>query len=265
LDTIGKMLQVAADRKQSPIDILPSVTAFDSSLEDATFNLKYPTSGQFKLVNAGESLKLHLGADLSGEFTASFIKDQRFALELVLIHWGTEPMNGSEHTVGGVGYAGEVHFIHRNMHYANIDQAFKESDGVVAVAVLLNESHDDNPTFAPIVDGITQIVYKGSECAIQRIDLRQLLPPPEKMREFWVYDGSETIAPFRENVQWIIYRSTVSISSHQLDKLRTLRKEGYESEVEHGMLPIRPVQPLNGRIVRSSFRAAAQAPPIEHD
>uniref|UniRef100_A0A0M3HPE0 Carbonic anhydrase n=1 Tax=Ascaris lumbricoides TaxID=6252 RepID=A0A0M3HPE0_ASCLU len=227
-------------------------------------NFKYPASGQFKLVNAGESLQLHLGPDLSGEFTASFIKDQRFALELVLIHWGTEPMNGSEHTVGGVGYAGEVHFIHRNMHYANIDHAYKEPNGVLAVAILLNESHDDNPTFAPIVDGITQIVYKGSECAVQRIDLRQLLPPPEKMREFWVYDGSETIAPFRENVQWIIYRSTVSISSHQLDKLRTLRKEGYESEVEHGMLPIRPVQPLNGRIVRSSFRAAAQAPPIEH-
>lgn len=23
-------------------------------------------------------------------------------------HWGSEPMNGSEHLVGGVGYAGEV-------------------------------------------------------------------------------------------------------------------------------------------------------------
>lgn len=91
-------------------------------------------------MNAGESLQLHLGPDLSGEFTASFIKDQRFALELVLIHWGTEPMNGSEHTVGGVGYAGEVHFIHRNMHYANIDHAYKEPNGVLAVAILLNVS-----------------------------------------------------------------------------------------------------------------------------
>ncbi|VDK17332.1 unnamed protein product [Anisakis simplex] len=263
LDSIGKILQVTADRKQSPIDILASLTAFDASLEDTTFNFKYPVSGQFKLVNAGESLQLLLGADLCGELMVNFLPDQRYALEMILIHWSTEPMNGSEHTLGGVGYAGEIHFIHRNVQCANFEMAFKEPNGVLALAVLLNESHDDNPVLSTIIDGITQIIYKGSECAIQRVELRQLLPPPEKMKEFWMYEGSETIAPYRETVQWLIYRSTVSISSHQLDKLRTLRKEGYESEVEHGMLPIRAVQPINGRTIRSSFRSAAQAPPIQ--
>lgn len=37
LDTLGKILQVNVDRKQSPIDILPPFTAFDPSLENATF------------------------------------------------------------------------------------------------------------------------------------------------------------------------------------------------------------------------------------
>lgn len=49
-------------------------------------------------------------------------------------------MNGSEHTIGGVGYAGEIHFIHRNLKYATLDGALKQPDGVVAVAVFLNVS-----------------------------------------------------------------------------------------------------------------------------
>lgn len=50
-------------------------------------------------------------------------------------------MNGSEHTVGGVGYAGEIHFIHRNLKYATLDGALKQPDGVVALAVFLNVIH----------------------------------------------------------------------------------------------------------------------------
>jgi len=49
-----------------------------------------------------------------------------------------EPMNGSEHTVGGVGYAGELHLIHRNLKYPNMDVASKQPNGVVAFAVFLN-------------------------------------------------------------------------------------------------------------------------------
>lgn len=100
----------------------------------------YPQSCEMKLVNAGESLQLYLGQGLSGTFSASFFGDDCYFLELILIHWGTEPMNGSEHTVGGVGYAGEIHFIHRNSRYSTVEQALKEPNGIVAVAVLLNVS-----------------------------------------------------------------------------------------------------------------------------
>lgn len=31
-----------------------------------------------------------------------------YRLRQLHCHWGTEPMNGSEHLIGGVGYAGEV-------------------------------------------------------------------------------------------------------------------------------------------------------------
>lgn len=47
-------------------------------------------------------------------------------------------MNGSEHTVGGVGYAGELHFIHRNIKYSNWELASKAPNGILALAVFLN-------------------------------------------------------------------------------------------------------------------------------
>uniref|UniRef100_A0A914Z999 Uncharacterized protein n=1 Tax=Panagrolaimus superbus TaxID=310955 RepID=A0A914Z999_9BILA len=40
LDTLGKILQVNTSRLQSPIDILPSITAFDPSLENTVFKHK---------------------------------------------------------------------------------------------------------------------------------------------------------------------------------------------------------------------------------
>lgn len=66
--------------------------------------------------------------------------EERYVLETIYFHWGTEPMNGSEHTIGGVGYAGEIQFIHRNTKFPNLEAAFKEANGILGVAVLLNVS-----------------------------------------------------------------------------------------------------------------------------
>ncbi|MFH4982452.1 hypothetical protein AB6A40_009161 [Gnathostoma spinigerum] len=263
LDSLGKILQVSGDRKQSPIDIIPDITAYDPLFDEAEFSFKYPSVGQFKLANTGDCLRIYLGEDISGQFSANFLGDDQFVLEMILIHWGSEPMNGSEHTIGGVGYAGEIHFVHRNSKFTTFDVALKDPNGVLTVAVFLNESHDDNPALRSIIAGINQVAYKGSECAVQRVELNGFLPLADRMKEFWLYEGSETVAPFRETVKWLIFRSVVCISSQQLDQLRTLRKDGYESEVEQKMIPIRPVQPINGRIVRASFKSAAHAPPIE--
>ncbi|OZC12444.1 carbonate dehydratase, eukaryotic-type [Onchocerca flexuosa] len=263
LDNLGKMLQVTGDRKQSPIDILSTVTAFDSTLKDSEIGINYPVNGEARLKNAGDSLQLQLDPSSKAELSMSHLGEEKYVLETVYFHWGTEPMNGSEHTIGGVGYAGEIQFIHRKSKFPNLEAAFKEENGILAVAVLLNESHDDNPTFSTIIDGIKQVVYKGSECVIYGVNLLQMLPSLEKMKEFWTYAGSETVQPYRETVQWIIFRATVRISSSQLDKLRMLKRGGYECEVEETMLPIRAVQPINGRIIRSSFRSSAQAVPVK--
>lgn len=41
----------------------------------------------------------------------------------------------------------------------------------------------------------------------------------EKTKEFWMYEGSETVEPFRETVQWIVFRSALPISSLQVSRI----------------------------------------------
>ncbi|KAI6239802.1 Carbonic anhydrase 1 [Aphelenchoides fujianensis] len=259
LGTLGKILQVNVDRKQSPIDLLPSFTAFDPALENATFRFDYDDSCQATLRNVGACIAVKYPDGCSDDFGVSFLPEEQFHLDQVTFHWGTEPMDGSEHCIGGVGYAGEIHFVHRNLKYATLDAALKQPDGVVALAVFLNESHGDNLNLIPLTNVLSNVPYNGNESGLQGLRFTQLLPGAEKNKEFWVYEGSETIAPFREVVKWIVFRAAIPISSEQLEKLRELKQSRLEDEVEEKMRPIRPVQPPNGRLARSSFKSVAQA------
>ncbi|KAK6034244.1 hypothetical protein COOONC_28251 [Cooperia oncophora] len=65
---------------------------------------------------------------------------KQYHLDAMTWHWGTEPMNGSEHTIGGVGYAGELHLIHRNTRFPTMELALKQPNGVLAIAIFLNRT-----------------------------------------------------------------------------------------------------------------------------
>ncbi|CAJ0943971.1 unnamed protein product, partial [Mesorhabditis belari] len=260
LDSIGKVLHVTSlGRNQSPIDIVPVITAFGENLQNAEFRVEYHDHGEFKAINTGATIMIEREGNDS-ELALSFWPEEQFHLDAVSWHWGTEPMNGSEHTIGGVGYAGEMHLIHRNTRFSTMDLALKQPNGVVIVAIFLNESHDDNPALNPFIEILPKIVYKGNETKISHYNFNQLFPALEKCKEFWVYDGSETVDPFRETVKWIVLRSAQPISSRQLDKLREVKGGGYDEENERQMQPIRSTQQHNNRTILSSFRSAASQP-----
>lgn len=123
----------------------------------------------------------------------------------------------------------------------------------------LQEAHGDNLNLIPLTNVLANVQFAGNESGLRGLRLGQLLPPAEKCKEFWLYEGSETVEPFRETVKWLVLRAAIPVSSEQLEKLRQLNCTGAEHEREQRMLPIRPVQPLNGRLIRSSFKSVAQA------
>lgn len=70
----------------------------------------------------------------------------------------------------------------------------------------------------PLTNVLANVPFNGNESGLQGLRFSQLIPGAEKNKEFWIYEGSETIEPHRETVKWIIFRSAIPISSEQVSK-----------------------------------------------
>lgn len=61
-----------------------------------------------------------------------------------------------------------------------MEVALKQPNGVLAIAVFLNESHDDNPAIAPFIDLLKNVTYKGNETKVRSTgDKRQQKTDPQ--------------------------------------------------------------------------------------
>lgn len=69
-----------------------------------------------------------------------FLKGQ-YVAEGVHFHWGSSNSRGSEHLIHNKRYHGEMHIVHRNRKYPNINEALKYSDGVAVLGILLKIIH----------------------------------------------------------------------------------------------------------------------------
>ena len=62
--------------------------------------------------------------------------DDTFQLDQVHGHWGEADMDGSEHYLDGLGFAGEAHFVHWNQDkYVDFNEAMYHEDGVCVIGV----------------------------------------------------------------------------------------------------------------------------------
>jgi carbonic anhydrase len=126
------------------------------------------------------------------------------AYALVQFHFHTP----SEHAFDGEYAIGEIHFVHSDAE-----------GGTVVMGVLVVESE-------------TPLSHDGNSDVM---DLRDLLP---RSTVHYSYNGSLTIPPFTEGVDWIILKERLPVSLEQLGRFRG--RYGTNN---------RPIQPLNGRTV----------------
>jgi hypothetical protein len=69
-----------------------------------------------------------------GGFTDTYVFQQ------LHFHWGSDDSIGSEHTVNGKSYPGELHLVHYNSKYGDYKSALKHSDGLAVLGVLFQVS-----------------------------------------------------------------------------------------------------------------------------
>jgi carbonic anhydrase len=212
-----------AGKEQSPIDIQHAVRA---GLPALRFEYK---SGPLRyLVNNGHTIRVNYH-DAPGSGNFLLVGGKRYQLTQFHFH------RPSEERVSGKAYDMVVHLMHT------------ASDGKVAgVAVFLTPGRA-NATIQriwehmPKTEGKVEADFSHEERAIAGVEIDPAGLLPRSSAHYYTYMGSVTAPPCTEHVEWFILKTPVGISPQQINTFAEL----YPNDA-------RPVQPLNGRIVKES-------------
>lgn len=202
----------ASGRAQSPIAI---ETTHKADLPPLHFAYK---SGPLTIINNGyTAVRVDYPAG-NGNFL--IVGGKRY--ELTQFHFHLP----SEETIHGKTYAMVLHLMHQG------------SDGkAVGVAVMLKQGRA-NPAIGRLWKYMPQSAGKGHLIPGVTIDLQSLVPASTG---YYTYEGSVTAPPCTEGVTWYVMKTPMDVSADEIAAFAKL----YPHDV-------RPVQPLNGRVVEES-------------
>lgn len=167
------------------------------------------------LVNNGHTVQVNLPAG-----SALTVGDQRY--ELLQFHFHTP----SEEAVAGRRTAMVAHLVHR------------DAQGALGVVGVLIQPGRHNAAWAPI---FAHLPRKGESVQVSdlTLDLAALLPADHRYYDF---SGSLTTPPCSEGVHWMVLKQPIQLSAAQIRAFRQLFPAN-----------ARPLQPLNGRVIRESL------------
>jgi len=199
-------------KEQSPIDIRNT-----KKVELPAIRFEYK-SGPLKIINNGyTAVRVNYAP---GNGNSLFVGDQRYELRQFHFH------HPSEESIHGKPYDMVAHLMHES------------SDGKVAGVAVLLKAGGANGVVQQLWEHMPETPGKEELIAGEEVNPTGLLP---RDTSYYTYTGSLTAPPCTEGVTWFVLRTPMNISAGQVSKFAAL----YPRDV-------RPVQPLNGRIVKQS-------------
>jgi carbonic anhydrase len=148
------------------------------------------------------------------------IGGRRYALRQFHFH------RPSEEKINGKSYDMVVHLVHEN-----------EAGELAVIAVLL-EKGEGNLLIRDLWSHLPKEKEGEESFSNINVDASSLLPAD---RGYYTFEGSLTTPPCTEGVTWVVLKHPVTMSPEQIQQ--------FSNVYPHNA---RPVQPLNGRVVRES-------------
>ncbi|CAM5112272.1 unnamed protein product [Eretmochelys imbricata] len=233
---------------QSPINIDTNSTIFSPELQPVVLaGCNLDPSEQLSLMNNGHTVVLQLPGSLT---IASGYPQEHRAMQLHL-HWGSPAGPGSEHTVDGRRYDGEIHMVYYNPSYESIKEAMRQPGGLAVLAAFLQVGPEDNVHYQPLLEQLDEIQEEGKETAVAGFNIEGLLPT--NLGHYYRYSGSLTTPPCYQTVNWTVFNQTVLLSKEQISLLETTLQGDDDKDLQNNF---RLTQSLHGRKVLASFQAA---------
>jgi carbonic anhydrase len=174
-------------------------------------------SGPLNIINNGYTA-VRVDYVHSGDFLV--VGDQRYELTQFHFH------RPSEEYIHGKQYDMVLHLMH------------KSGDGKIAGVAVLLQAGKPNLTIQTLWKYMPQAVGGVQEIPGVEVNPANLLPGNTA---YYTYAGSQTAPPCTEGVTWFVLKTPIQISQEQVNTFAKL----YPHDV-------RPVQPLNGRVVKES-------------
>ncbi|KXJ27896.1 carbonic anhydrase 2 isoform X2 [Exaiptasia diaphana] len=232
--------------KQTPVNIEVSKAQY-ANLGSLTMT-GYETKADVDIKNNGHTFAVTVKPDTFS------IKDGglegTYKLHSFHLHWGSDASKGSEHTVDDKMYPAELHLVHYNSKYANLSASLAHADGLAVLGIFF-EVGDENAALQSFLKYTVNVTNRDSEIkgVSQTQTLKGLLP--SNTDHFYRYSGGLTTPTCNEVVTWTVFNKTATMSKAQLDLLRNLQETNTTKLVDN----YRPVEPLNGRIIQTTYKA----------
>ena len=163
----------------------------------------------------------------NGHTIQAGVSDNRISLlgkdyELIQLHFHRP----SEERINGRNFDMVAHLVH------------KAYDGQIAIVAVLMERGTEHPLVQTLWNYLPLERHVDVYPPGVAIDLNQLLP---EKRDYITYMGSLTTPPCSEGVLWLVMKTPIQVSPEQIAIFARL----YPNNA-------RPVQPLNGRLIKES-------------
>lgn len=213
-DNWGKMSDAqtcSTGKTQSPIDIFDSKT--NHKLPPLNFDYRHADIKQ--IVDNGHSLQFNFDSN-------SNLTYNNKTYTLVQFH-AHEP---AEHTINGIRYPLELHFVHQAADHSNL-----------VVAVFVQEGQQNS--YFEKLSVFKKLVKNGSENTDILFNPEHLYP---HNHSYYRYTGSLTTPPCSEPVTWILFRQPITLSKAEIAEIAQYLPKNNN----------RPVQPMNNRIIENN-------------
>jgi carbonic anhydrase len=199
-------------KEQSPIDIR---SANKVDLPAIRFEYK---SGPLRMINNGYTAVRVDYPPGNGNFL--IVGDKRYELTQFHFH------RPSEEYIHGKPFDMVIHLMHAS------------GDGKVAAVAVLLRSGGSNATIRRLWEHMSKTAGQETPIAGVMLNPAGLLPHDTG---YYAYRGSQTAPPCSEGVTWFVLKTPIDISADEISAFAEL----YPHDV-------RPLQPLNGRVVEAT-------------